>query len=147
MNQINSVVLEGVISSDPKLVTVSQSGCKLVRFDVANHRHYKNRNGEMQDDVLFLPVLTWGELSEKCLSYIEKGMQCRVLGRLRLARWKNKDGLDRRSVELVCDHIEFSKKRGDSLGKAKKDELVVFKQDDDGKEDDLLHEGMVIYDY
>ena len=52
MNHLNSVVLEGVISSDPRLVTVSESGYKLVKFDVASHRRYKDKKGEMQDDFL-----------------------------------------------------------------------------------------------
>ena len=147
MNHLNSVVLEGVISSDPRLVTVSESGYKLVKFDVASHRRYKDKKGEMQDDVLFLPVLAWGELSERCLSSLAKGMQCRVLGRLRLAKWKNKEGSERRSIELVCDHVEFSRRKGTSSG-VRKDEIVVFDQDpkDAERVEDAMRESLVVYD-
>ena len=47
MNHLNSVLLEGVLVDNPKLIPLVDppNGIRLVKFDVASDRFYVNREG------------------------------------------------------------------------------------------------------
>ncbi len=140
MNQINNIILEGNLASDPRLVTVSQNGSKFVKLEVANHRRFKDSFGTAQEEVLFLSCQAWGTLADKCLLYLRKGMVCRVVGRLRLCRWKTKEGEDRRTMEIVATHVEFRT----SGAKDEKEIRTLSLEDDERKS---LAEPTVYYEF
>ena len=116
MNHLNSVLLEGVLVDDPKLIPLVDppNGVKLVKFDVASDRFYVNREGVKTVETVFIPVQCWGQLGEKCLEKMKKGMTCRTVGRLRLSRWMASDGSSRKSIEIVAQHLEFRAPRSRS---------------------------------
>ncbi len=128
MNQLNSIIIEGHIVQDPRLVAKAADGDdwgRLVKFDIANHRRYRNREGVVMDEATFMPVQAWGDLADKCLVCLKKGMNVRVVGRMRLSKWIGKDNGERRNLEILAQHIEYRSKRqkpDDGAG----DELTVI---------------------
>ena len=117
MNHLNSVLLEGVLVDNPKLIPLVDppNGIRLVKFDVASDRFYVNRDGVKAVETVFIPVQCWGSLGEKCLEKMKKGMTCRTVGRLRLSRWMASDGTSRKSIEIVAQHLEFKAPRSRSV--------------------------------
>lgn len=109
VNHLNSVLLEGILVDDPKLIPLADppDGVKLVKFDMASDRFYLNKDGEKSVETVFIPVQCWGKLGERCLEKLKKGMTCRTVGRLRLSRWMANDGSSRKSIEIVSQHLEF----------------------------------------
>ncbi len=106
---MNSILIEGTLLDDPKRIMLAdtQSDIRLVKFDIANNRYYLDRNGEKAKETVFISVQCWGELGEKCIERISKGMKVRTVGRLRLCRWVSSDGTTRRVIEIVANHLEF----------------------------------------
>ena len=95
MQNLNSILLEGNLLSDSRLVVTAPEGenwKSMVRFDLASHRVYRNSQGEQKDEVLIIACLAFGDLAERVLPVLKSGMQVRVLGRLRCSKWTTKDG-------------------------------------------------------
>lgn len=140
MNQLNNVILEGTLINDPEVVATSSiTKSRLVKFTVANDRYYKDSSGNNKQETLFLVVQCWGELGEKCLMRIHKGMIVRTVGRLMMCRWENKNGEKKSTIEIVCSHIEYRSP------KTKDGKMEVI--EDNKKESDLLGETTVLYEY
>ena len=74
---------------------------------LVNDRYYKDIEGESKQDSLFIVVQCWGELGEKVLSVVDKGLVIRVVGRLRMERWETKTGEKRNALEIVASHVEY----------------------------------------
>lgn len=141
MNQLNNIILEGTLVNEPEVVAksaVTQS--RLVKFTIANDRYYKDINGNPKQETLFLVIQCWGELGEKALTNIHKGMVIRTVGRLMMCRWESKTGEKRSSVEIVANHIEYR------LNKNKDSKLEIL--DDTKKEvDELCDNTTVLYEF
>ncbi len=140
MNQLNNIILEGTLINEPEVVaksTITQS--RLVKFTIANERYYKDVNGETKKEVLYLVIQCWGELGEKALTNIHKGMIVRTVGRLMMCRWENKAGEKRSTIEIVCNHIEYRTNRN----KDAKLEII----EDTNKEADNLSDTTVLYEF
>ena len=114
MNHLNSVLLEGVLTDDPRKVELPEAvaGTRLVKFDLASDRYFVGRNGEKKVETVFVPIQCWGTIGDKALERMKKGMTARVVGRLRLCRWLAQDGSSRRGMEIVAEHVEFRPLRG-----------------------------------
>ncbi|NLZ68210.1 MAG: single-stranded DNA-binding protein [Spirochaetales bacterium] len=146
MNHLNSILLEGVVTNDPKVVLTSALGNSLVKFSVANDRFYYDKDHNLQSTTLFIGIQAWGRLGEQTQSFIEKGMLVRVVGRLRPIKFKRKDESLVDTFEIVAQHIEYKKRR------AKKEE-VEEKEDDnelvtlDGDLEECVEEPLILYDY
>ena len=109
MNHLNSVLLEGILTEDPRKVELVEApaGTRLVKFDLASDRYYMSRSGEKKVETVFVPVQCWGTLGDKAMERMKKGMTARVVGRLRLCKWLGPDGSSRRGIEIVAEHVEF----------------------------------------
>lgn len=144
MNHLNSILLEGNLLSDPKVVVTAPLGetwGSMVKFDLANHRVYRSDQGETKDDVLMMGCIAFGDLAEKIMPILKCGMRTRVLGRLRCSKWTAKDGSERKSYEIVCQHIEFKRKK-----RGNKDE-EEFSLSDEEKTADKVSESVFFYQY
>lgn len=108
MNQLNNVIIEGSLIDDPKVIaTNSKTEDKLVKFTIANDRYYKNSSGVNKKETLLITVQCWGDLGERCLMRIHKGMIIRAVGSLMLCKWNGNNGEKKETIEIVCNHIEF----------------------------------------
>ncbi len=113
MNHLNNILLEGNLLADPKLIVTAPDGenwGSMVKFDIASHKLYKSLDGESKDDVLIISCIAFGSLADKVMSVIKCGMQVRVLGRLRCSKWVTKEGEEKKTFEIVTEHVEFRKR-------------------------------------
>jgi len=111
MNNLNSVLLEGNLTRDPEQVRFAESEAILTKFSIAVNRAYRNQKGESVEEVLYMPVQAWGRLGENCATYLTKGREVRIVGRLRQERWSDKEGNNRDRFIVVADHVEFRGER------------------------------------
>ena len=133
MNHLNSVLLEGVLVDNPKLIPLVDppNGIRLVKFDVASDRFYVDREGNKAVETVFIPVQCWGMLGDRCLEKLRKGMTCRTVGRLRLCRWVAGDGSSRKAIEIVANHLEFRNPKRPGGGKSGTEVLEDTENDGD----------------
>ena len=109
---LNHLVIMGRFTKDPELRR-TDSGVAVASFTVAVDRDFKN-NGETETD--FIDCVAWRNTGEFVSKYFTKGRMAVVSGRLQIRKWKDKDGNNRNSAELVADNVYFgdSKKEENS---------------------------------
>ena len=105
MRNLNSVLIEGNLTSDPDERTVGD-GTRLCRFSIAYNRMYKTAD-DMRDEVSFFDVEVWGDRAAPCIDYLQKGKKVRVIGRLKQDRWETAEGSRRERISIVAEHVEF----------------------------------------
>ena len=111
---LNRVVIMGRLTRDPELRR-TQTGTAVTSFSLAVDRDFKSReSGEKATD--FIDVVAWRQTAEFVCQYFAKGRMAVVEGRLQIRDWKDKDGNNRRSAEVVADNIYFGDSKRDSAG-------------------------------
>lgn len=105
---LNRVTIMGNLCSDPELKR-TQSGLSVTSVSVAVERDFKG--GEKDTD--FFNVVAWRKTAEFLCQWFTKGRRIAVDGRLQSRRWKDKNGNDRVSVEVVADSVYFADSKRD----------------------------------
>lgn len=111
---LNRIIIMGRLVRDPELRT-TQSGVSVTSFTLAVDRDFKSRDsGEKSTD--FIDVVAWRQTAEFVCKYFTKGRMAVAEGRLQLRDWKDRDGNNRRSAEVVADNVYFADSKRDSAG-------------------------------
>jgi len=124
---LNKVIMIGNLTSDPELQYTS-SGTARAKFSIAINRQFKDKSGQLQEDVTFVPIVAWGSQAENCANYLGKGRSVAVEGRLRISSFETQEGEKRKMVEVVAQNVQFlgSARSSDSAGTiGGKDETVA----------------------
>ena len=107
---LNKVFIMGRLTRDPELRR-TQSGTAVTSFSLAVDRDFKSQGGEKETD--FIDVVAWRTTAEFVSKYFTKGRMAIVEGRLQIRDWKDKDGNNRRSAEVIADNIYFGDSKRD----------------------------------
>jgi single-strand DNA-binding protein len=111
---LNRIIVMGRLVRDPELRT-TQSGVSVTSFTLAVDRDFKSRDsGEKSTD--FIDVVAWRQTAEFVCKYFAKGRMAIAEGRLQIRDWKDRDGNNRRSAEVVADNVYFGDSKRDSAG-------------------------------
>ncbi|RKX74453.1 MAG: single-stranded DNA-binding protein [Spirochaetes bacterium] len=105
MNSLNSVLIDGNLTRDPKL-SETPKGIPVCTFNVASNRFIKREEGR-ENEVSFFDVEAWSKLAENCAEYLKKGRGVRVVGRLKQDRWTDTEGKSHSRIKIVAEHVEF----------------------------------------
>lgn len=115
---LNHIVLMGRLTRDPELRRTG-SGTAVASFTIAVDRDFSSKDGgEKETD--FIECVAWRGTGEFVSKYFTKGRMIVVSGRLQVRKWKNKDGENRYTTEVVADNVYFgdSKKEESNSGAA-----------------------------
>ncbi len=121
---LNHIVVMGRLTRDPEL-RQTQSGVSVCSFSIACDRDFKARDSK-EKETDFIDCVAWRSTAEFVTKYFTKGRMAVVSGRLQLRDWKDKDGNNRRSAEIVADNVYF----GDSKNKGQEPSEVSHGADD-----------------
>ena len=101
---LNRITITGRMTRDPEL-RATQSGISVTSFSIASQRSYKNGNGERETD--FFDVVAWRSTAEFVTKYFVKGSLVTVDGRLETRKFTDKQGNERKTVEIIADNVFF----------------------------------------
>lgn len=104
MAGLNHVILIGNLTKDPEL-RYTPDGTPVVNFTIAVNRFSRNLKDKETAD--FIPVVVWRERAERCSEYLTKGSQVAVDGRLQIRSYEDKDGIKRKTAEVIAWRVEF----------------------------------------
>ena len=108
---LNHIEIMGRLGQDPEL-RHTQSGTPVASFSLAVDRDFKDKStGERVTD--WIDVVAWRSTGEFVSKYFSKGRMAVAEGRLQIRDWKDREGNNRRSAEVVADSVYF----GDSKAK------------------------------
>lgn len=115
---INKVILVGNVGMDPEVHTL-ESGVKTARIRLATTERYTDRQtNEVKEMTEWHTINVWRGLANVVDSYVKKGSQLYVEGRLRTREWVDKDNIKRYSTEILADEIKLLGRRADGQGVA-----------------------------
>ena len=113
---LNRIIVMGRMTKDPELRN-TQSGTSVTGFTLAVDRDFKDReSGEKATD--FIDVVAWRGTAEFVCKYFAKGRVAIAEGRLQIREWKDKDGNNRRTAEIVAENVYFGDSKRDEGGNA-----------------------------
>ena len=110
---LNVVAIMGRLVADPELRT-TQSGTNVCSFRIACDRNFARQGEQRQAD--FIDIVAWRQQAEFVSKYFTKGRMAVVEGRLQIRDWKDKEGNNRRSAEVVADNVYFGDSRPGGAG-------------------------------
>ena len=106
MNDFNSLNIEGTVSKDP-IFHLTTKNVPICIFPMAVQKMNKDGYGKTYKEISFFEVEAWGNEAKKCKELAHIGRRCRIWGRLRQDRWKNRKNEPRSKVVIYAEYIEF----------------------------------------
>lgn len=105
VRSLNKVMLIGNLTRDPNL-RFTPNNTAVASFSIATNRSWTPADGgEKQEKADFHNIVAWSKLAEVCGQLLHKGDKVYVEGRLQTRDWKNKDGQDQRTTEIIIDNM------------------------------------------
>lgn len=105
MAGVNRVTIIGNLTRDPE-VRFSQGGLAICKLGVAVNERVK-KGDEWVDEVEYFRVTTFGKTAENAGQYLQKGRQVYVEGRLKTEKYKDKEGVEKTSTEVIANSVVF----------------------------------------
>lgn len=103
MNNLNSLILEGVVKGEPHYEEVGASDRMYFTVEVA--RYYKTRDGNNATELSQFKVVAYGRM---CGTSLKDGSEVRLVGRLKQNTWVD-GGVTHSEVQVVAEHIEIKR--------------------------------------
>ena len=130
---MNQCQLMGRLVRDPELKYTPQ-GTAVTSFTLAVDRRFQ------RDAVDFIDCVAWRSTAEFVDKYFRKGKRVALTGSIQVRKWKDKDGNDRKSVEVIADSVEFADGKDQGAGSYAADQMAAAAdqqftevEDDDGE--------------
>lgn len=114
---LNHVDIMGRLTRDPELKKTN-TGISVTSFTIACDRDKEHTD--------FIDCIAWRNTAEFVCRNLSKGRMAIISGRLQVRDWTDKDGKNRKAVEIVADNVFF--------GDSKKEQKEQFTELDDYEE-------------
>ena len=139
---VNKVILVGNVGKDPEVKHLDQDKV-VANFSIATSESYKNKDGEKITNTEWHHIVCWRGLAKLAESYIKKGSQLYIEGKIRTRSYDAQDGSKRYVTEVYADSIQFLGRKSDGGQSRAKQQAEVAESFDsqkpiDNKEGDDL---------
>ena len=104
MGSVNKAILIGNLGKDAELRFTS-GGTPVASFSMATTERYNDRDGNKKEDTQWHNIVVWGKTAEAIHTYLVKGKQIYVEGKLQTRKWTDKEGKDRYTTEVRADRV------------------------------------------
>lgn len=113
---LNKVMLIGNLGAAPE-ARFTQNGTAVTTFSIATTKKWRDKDGQMQTQTEWHRIVTWKRTAEICAEYLDKGARVYIEGSLQTRKWKDQNGADRYTTEIVAHDMKMlSPKKSDYVG-------------------------------
>jgi len=109
-NLRNQVQLIGRLGADPEMSEFSTGGRKT-QMRIATSETYKNKSNEKVTDTQWHNVIAWNNTATFAKTYLTKGTEIMIQGKLSNRTYEDKNGTTRYITEVVADQIMIIQKK------------------------------------
>lgn len=114
--ELNSVIISGRVTQEPK-TAMTQAGKMVLFCSVAVNKRYMDKTtGEWKDDVVFVPVVLWGDAAQRAKDKMRKGTPVVVNGRITANSYTDKNGQNRTQLQVTADRLQVLESATDKSG-------------------------------
>lgn len=116
MSSVNQCNFVGYMGRDPE-TRAMPNGDTVANFSIACGERWKDKqSGEMKEKTEWVSCVAWRRTAEVIGEYGRKGMQVFVSGKYTTRKWKDKEGNDRYTTEILVDQFTMLGKKSDNEG-------------------------------
>lgn len=101
---MNKIILKGRITKELELKELDNDR-KVVNFNIAVRRDYKNENKEYESD--FFNCSAFGNTANFLVNYFKKGQDLLLIGHLQNNQWETESGEKRTAINVIVESVEF----------------------------------------
>jgi len=105
MASMNRVIIAGNLTRDPE-VRYTPSGMAVADVSLAISDSYKNKAGELVEQVCYVDCVVWGRQAETTGEYLRKGSPALIEGKLQLDQWETNEGQKRSRLRVKADRVQ-----------------------------------------
>lgn len=127
---VNKVILIGNLGNDPE-TKYMPSGNAVTNLTIATSESWKDKQtGQPVERTEWHRVVFFNRLAEIAGEYLRKGSKIYIEGSLRTRKWKDKQGVERYTTEIVASEMQMldSRADGQSSGPAPKQQQAAPQQ-------------------
>lgn len=103
---MNKVILIGRVGKDPEYRNF-ESGSEVANFTLATSEKFKDKDGKVQEQTEWHNVVAWGKIASTINSYVKKGSQIMVEGKIKTRSWKKDNGEKAYSTDINLERLEL----------------------------------------
>lgn len=123
---VNKVMLLGHLGGDPE-VRYTPNQQAVCNFQIATSESWKDKQtGEKQERTEWHSIVAYQRIAEICKKFLKKGSKVWIEGMLRTNKWKDKQGNDRYTTQIICNSLQMlDGKNNESEGKKQNKESYM----------------------
>lgn len=104
---VNRVTLIGNLGNDPN-IRYTASGSSVANITVATSETWKDKEtGDSKEKTEWHRVVFFKRLAEIVGEYLRKGSKVYIEGKLQTRKWKDKEGNDRYTTEIIAREMQM----------------------------------------
>lgn len=103
-NLRNSVRLVGHLGADPEIKVINEHK-KLAKVIMATNDSHKNDKGEKIEETQWHNLIMWDGLANIAETYLRKGAEVSVEGKLTTRHYSDNDGVKKYVTEIVVSEL------------------------------------------
>jgi single-strand DNA-binding protein len=103
MASVNKCIFIGNLTRDVK-TRFTKSGDAVTSFSIACNETWKGKDGQKQERVEYINVVTFGKLATICGEYLAKGKQVCIEGKMQTEKYE-KEGRDIYTTKIVANNM------------------------------------------
>jgi len=127
---LNKASIIGNVTANPK-ISLTKDGSKIASFTIATNEKWKSKDGTRQERVEWHRIVVYSDgLANIVERYVGKGSKLYVEGQLQTRKWKDKEGNDKYTTEIVLKGFNAVLHMLDS----KKDNVAPQPQNNENKQ-------------
>ena len=101
---INKIIVVGHLGADPE-IRFLPFGDLVANLSVATNDRRSDGNGSYTDATEWHRVAVYGAQAQVAQTYLKKGAQVYVEGKLRSSKWTDRNGVERKSWSIISDRM------------------------------------------
>jgi single-strand DNA-binding protein len=133
-----TIIIVGRLGKDPEM-RYTPNGQAVTSFSVATDRRWTDSAGVKQKETAWFRVSVWGKMAESTNTYLKKGSQVVVEGRLNVDPksggpriFNRQDGTAGSSFEVTAQNVRFLSSKAETAG-----ETTEAAGEAEGSEDEI----------
>jgi single-strand DNA-binding protein len=108
---LNKVFIIGRLTADPEVRT-TPAGDRVLAVGIATNRNWLDKAGNRKEATEFHNVVFWGKQADIVSQFLNKGSLIMVEGRLQTRSWQGKDGISRKTTEIIAERVQLGPRSG-----------------------------------
>jgi len=106
MASVNKIILVGNLGTDPEL-RKTKDGTSVCGFSLATSDQWRSKTGEKKEKTEWHKIKVWGAQGESCSTYLKKGRQVYIEGKVEYRKWEDKEHQMKYTTEIKAETVQF----------------------------------------